>query len=140
MDRALRFYRDVLGLEPIFDVALGGDGMAAATGEAGAHGRMIGCKVPGSGVALELLCFGHRGEDGARPGAARPTGYTNVSLAVEDLEATHAALLAAGVTPLQRPFEVGGVRMFFVADPDGTPIELIEFPNGATRSAQHNGA
>jgi catechol 2,3-dioxygenase-like lactoylglutathione lyase family enzyme len=35
------------------------------------------------------------------------------------------------VWPLQRPVGVGGVRMFFVADPDGTPIELIEFPGGA---------
>jgi hypothetical protein len=30
--------------------------------------------------------------------------------------------------------------MFFVADPDGTPLELIEFPGGALSSAEHNGA
>jgi len=30
--------------------------------------------------------------------------------------------------------------MFFLADPDGTPIELIEFPRGATTSAAFNGA
>ena len=28
--------------------------------------------------------------------------------------------------------------MFFVADPDGTPIEIIEFPGAATTSAEHN--
>jgi hypothetical protein len=29
--------------------------------------------------------------------------------------------------------------MFFLADPDGTPIELIQFPRGATTSAAFNG-
>ena len=30
----------------------------------------------------------------------------------------------------QEPFEIGGVRMFFVKDPDGTPVEFIELPGG----------
>jgi glyoxylase I family protein len=97
---------------------------------------MVGCLVPG-GVTIELLWFAHRAEAG--PQARRATGYTNISLAVADLDAAYAALEARGVRPLQRPVEVGGVRMFFVADPDGTPIELIEFPGGALSSAQHNG-
>jgi glyoxylase I family protein len=138
IERSLAFYRDALGLEPIFDVALSGDGMATATGEEGAHGRMVGCRVPGSGVTLELLCFGHRAR-AASERRPRGTGYTNVSLCVEDLDASYRALVDGGVLPLQPPFEVGGVRMFFVADPDGTPIELIEFPGGATTSAEHNG-
>jgi glyoxylase I family protein len=140
MERSLAFYRDVLGLVPIFDVALEGDGMAAATGEAGAHGRMVGCKVPGSGVTIELLCFGHARAGAARASAPRPTGYTNISLCVDDLDASYDGFVAHGVTPLQKPFDVGGVRMFFVADPDGTAIEVIAFPHGATTSAEHNGA
>jgi catechol 2,3-dioxygenase-like lactoylglutathione lyase family enzyme len=38
---------------------------------------------------------------------------------------------AAGYQPEQAPFEIGGVRMFFVKDPDGTPVEFIELPGGA---------
>lgn len=139
LERSLSFYRDVLGLEPIFDVTLSGEGMASATGEHGAHGRMVGCKVPGSGVTVELLQFGHD-RPGAAAGGRSTRGYTNISLCVDDLDAAYDALAARGVTPLQRPFEVGGVRMFFVADPDGTPIELIAFPGEATTSAGHNGA
>ena len=90
-------------------------------------------------MTLELLGFGHRSEAGQ--GAARPAfGYTNVSLGVDDLDAAHAELVAAGIRPLQEPFEVGGVRMFFVADPDGTAIEIIEFPGSALTSAEFNGA
>jgi glyoxylase I family protein len=148
LERSLAFYRDGLGLRVIFDVELAGPGMESVTGEAGARGRMVGCLVPG-GVTIELLGFAHRARPAPRPRPAtghtnvspsRPaTGYTNVSLSVSDLDAAYAALEARGVRPLQRPVEVGGVRMFFVADPDGTPIEIIEFPGGALSSAEHNG-
>jgi glyoxylase I family protein len=136
LERSLAFYRDVLGLETIFDVELSGPGLEAVTGQGGAAGRMVGCRVPGSGVAIELICFAHRRE--AKPGRAGPFGYSNVSLSVDDLDAAWSTLAARGVTPLQEPVLVGGVRMFFVADPDGTPIEIIEFPHGATTSAEHN--
>jgi glyoxylase I family protein len=136
LERSLAFYRDGLGLRVIFDVELAGPGMESVTGEAGARGRMVGCLVPG-GVTIELLWFAHRAGPAPRPRPA--TGYTNVSLSVSDLDEAYAALEARGVRPLQRPVEVGGVRMFFVADPDGTPIEIIEFPGGALSSAEHNG-
>ena len=138
VERSLAFYRDVLGLRVIFDVALEGHGMEAATGEAGAHGRMVGCLVPGSRVTIELLGFGHRAAAPRRSPPA-PFGYSNLALAVADLGAAWAALETRGARPTP-PVEVGGVRMFFVRDPDGTPLELIEFPGGALSSAEHNGA
>ena len=49
LERSLAFYRDVLGLETIFDVELSGAGLEAVTGQGGAVGRMVGCRVPGSG-------------------------------------------------------------------------------------------
>jgi len=51
-------------------------------------------------------------------------------LSVIDLDDTHRRIAAAGYAPDQAPFEIGGVRMFFVKDPDGTPVEFIELPNG----------
>jgi glyoxylase I family protein len=137
MERSLPFYRDVLGLRVIFDVELAGPGLESVTGEGGARGRMVGCLVPGSRVTIELLSFGHR------PPAARSArggaGYANVALTVGDLAGARAALEARGARPAP-PVDVGGVRMFFVADPDGTPIELVEFPGGALSSAEHNRA
>jgi catechol 2,3-dioxygenase-like lactoylglutathione lyase family enzyme len=98
----------------------------------------VGCLVPGSRVTLELLCFGHRAPT-RRPAAPPASGYANVALSVTDLDAAWAALDARGARP-RRPVEVAGVRMFFVADPDGTPVEIIEFPGGALSSADHNHA
>jgi glyoxylase I family protein len=137
MERSLAFYRDVLGLRVIFDVELAGQGLDAVTREAGARGRMVGCLVPGSRVTIELLSFGHRAPAARRPSGG--TGYSNIALTVGDLSAAWAALDARGARP-QPPVEVGGVRMFFLADPDGTPIEIIEFPGGALSSADHNRA
>ena len=138
MTRALAFYRDGLGLREIFDVRLDGAGLDAVTGTPGSRGRMVGLVVPGAGkVCIELLGFEHPPSEPAPRG--RFTGYSNVSLSVDDLDAAYAACVARGLRPLQRPVEVGGVKMFFLADPDGTPIELIEFPRGATTSAAFNG-
>jgi hypothetical protein len=58
-------------------------------------------------------------------------GIQNLALSVTDLDATHREIVGLGLIPDQEPFEIGGVRMFFVKDPDGTPVELIELPDGA---------
>jgi glyoxylase I family protein len=137
MERALAFYRDGLGLRAIFDVRLDGPGLEAVTGAQGARGRMVGLVVPGRGkVCIELLGFAHPQSERAPQG--RYTGYSNISLAVDDVAAAYSACVEQGLAP-QKPVEVGGVKMFFLADPDGTPIELIEFPRGATTSAAFNG-
>jgi glyoxylase I family protein len=137
MERSLAFYRDGLGLRVIFDVRLDGAGLDAVTGAADARGRMVGLVVPGSGkVCIELLGFEHPRSE--RPPRGRFTGYANLSLSVADLAAAHSACAERGLAP-QPPVAIGGVKMFFLVDPDGTPIELIEFPRGATTSAAHNG-
>jgi glyoxylase I family protein len=139
IERSLAFYRDGLGLRVIFDVALDGAGLEAVTGTKGARGRMVGLLVPGAGrVSIELLGFDSPKSE--PPPRGRFTGYSNISLSVDDLDAAHAACVARGLEPLQKPVDVGGVRMFFLADPDGTSIELIQFPRGATTSAAFNGA
>ncbi len=139
IERSLAFYRDGLGLRVIFDVKLEGAGLEAVAGAKGARGRMVGLLVPGAGkVSIELLGFEQPRSE--RPPLGRFTGYSNISLSVDDLDAAYDACTARGLRPLQKPTEVGGVRMFFLADPDGTSIELIEFPRGATTSAAFNNA
>jgi hypothetical protein len=59
------------------------------------------------------------------------TGIHNVSLSVSDLDDAHRRISDAGYLPEQEPFEIGGFRMFFVKDPDGTPVEFIKLPGGA---------
>lgn len=128
MDRALEFYRDVLGMEIVFETLISGepfDAVLHATRKQ--EGRVVGGLL--GGLMVELLSLGATPPDKpARPGI---TGIHNVSLSVTDLDDTHRRIIGAGYTPDQDPFEIGGVRMFFVKDPDGTAVEFIELPDGA---------
>ena len=127
IERSLDFYRRLLGMDVVFDVELEGPSLEAVTGQSGAKGRMVGGLV--GGTMIELLGLG------ATPPKERTrVGYTNISLVVEDLDAAYERVGELGFSAEQAPVEIAGVRMFFVNDPDGTPIELIEYPGGATSS------
>ena len=129
MDRALAFYRDVLGMEVVFERLISGEPFDAVLHtKHQQEGRVVGGLL--GGLMVELLSLG------AKPAADKParrgiTGIQNVSLSVTDLNDTHRRISDAGYQPEQDPFEIAGVRMFFVKDPDGTPVEFIELPNGA---------
>lgn len=57
-------------------------------------------------------------------------GYGHIAFCVDDLEAEHARFVAAGLTPRKVvEFERDGVllaKFFFVADPDGYEIEVLQ--------------
>ena len=130
MDRALAFYREILGFDVVFDVELAGEALDDVTGEADASGRMVGGLLGGTSVEL-LEITSNADSPVAR--SSPMLGYTNISLSVDDLDAAQATAASAGVRP-SPVVSIGGVRMFFISDPDGTPIEIIEYPNGATTS------
>lgn len=87
--------------------------------------------VGDNGIVIELL-----ERTGSRAGPQAPDiatslltrGYGHLCLRVTDVDATHAALLDAGaderMAPQQSPEP--GVRMSFVADPEGNLIELLD--------------
>ncbi len=132
MSRSLTFYREVLDFDVVFDVELAGEALATVTGESGARGRMIGGLL--GGTTVELLEISSSAQK-PRSQAAPSLGYTNISLSVADLDAVHGMASSMDLAP--GPIvDIGGVRMFFVGDPDGTPIEIIEYPNGATTSTE----
>jgi len=81
--------------------------------------------LPGGGDVLELT---------VNLGQEEPydlgTGYNHMALAVDDIDATLAALEPLGVRPEKPPFHPGGREdlplIAFVADPDGYRLELID--------------
>jgi glyoxylase I family protein len=131
MDTSLSFYVDVLGMDVVFDVHLDGAGLDAVTGGSDQSGRMVGGLV--GAVMIELLYLGTvpAGHEGPH------LGYTNVSFRVADLDSTYELLtqhhLGVRVTPA---VDIADVRMLFIYDPDGTPIELIELPGEAKSTLQ----
>lgn len=57
-------------------------------------------------------------------------GYGHVAFCVDDLDAEHARLTAAGIAPapIKEFFRDGGLmaRFFFIQDPDGYKIEVLQ--------------
>jgi catechol 2,3-dioxygenase-like lactoylglutathione lyase family enzyme len=128
MDRALAFYRDVLGMDVVFETLISGEPFDAALhAKRKQEGRVVGGLL--GGLMVELLSLGSAPPD-QKPTRRGITGIHNVSLSVTDLDDAHRRIRDAGYTPDQEPFEIGGVRMFFVKDPDGTAVEFIELPGG----------
>jgi lactoylglutathione lyase len=83
------------------------------------------------GLALELL-----ERQGSKPGpratdqaaALLTQGFGHICLRVDDVDALHRALLAAGAEQRMEPQAAPepGVRMSFVSDPEGNLIELVD--------------
>jgi lactoylglutathione lyase len=88
---------------------------------------------PQHGYRLELL---HRpgSAAGGRPGtpteAVLRDGYGHVAFDVTDLEAAYERAVARGARPVMPPCPSPepGVRMAFVADPEGNLVELLHRP------------
>lgn len=125
IDKSLEFYRDVLGMDVVFDVTLEGASLDTVTGREGESGRMVGGLI--GGAMVELLALG----DVPRYAEGPHIGYTNMSLRVADVDVAYRHVQEFGDVRCQPPVDIGGVRMMLLYDPDSTPIELVELPGGA---------
>ena len=136
LGRAEAFYRDALG----FRRAGGGapDAAAlAALGRAGGRAAQAVMRLGTEEVALVRL---------DPPGAPYPPDgrsddlwFQHLAIVVSDMAAAHARLLARSFRPIstagpeQLPAENGGVIAFKFRDPDGHPLEFLQFPPGEGR-------
>jgi lactoylglutathione lyase len=107
--------------------------------------RELTLRVEPLDLSIEMLIhpeFGYRLELLHRPGtqadrkpanpaeAALREGYGHVAFDVTDLDAWYERAVARGARPVMPPgpSPEGGVRMAFVADPEGNLIELMHRP------------
>ncbi|MDN3554640.1 SMU1112c/YaeR family gloxylase I-like metalloprotein [Halomonas maura] len=110
--RARRFYLEVMGAEILNEVY---------REERDSH--KLDLRLPG-GIQLELFSFP---SPPPRPSYPEACGLRHLALATPDLDACVALLEARGARPEPiRVDEITGARFTFLADPDGTPIELYE--------------
>jgi glyoxylase I family protein len=121
---AASWYCDVLGLVPELTLEVGALDLSIEMLIHPAHGyRLELLYRPGSGA----------GADGkpATPGeAALREGYGHVAFDVTDLDGAYDRAVARGARPVMPPGPAPepGVRMAFVADPEGNLIELLHRP------------
>jgi glyoxylase I family protein len=132
MDRALRFYRDMLGLKVVGDVTFGGEEADTLTQEKGTQLRAVylrSVEEP-KGAPLELLHFLSPLAEGKPYAGIKNPGITEVAFWVKDIEKTYTDLTAQGVQFYSRPqlFKLDGykVKAVYFRDPDGTTLELLQ--------------
>ena len=121
IEAVTKFYVDVLDFEVVKDVPLG-EAM---------HFRWL--RNGNQGIELVRMANSQPGPTRGRPPAHLAVrGPGQLMLQVADLEATKAALLAKGVTPSVDITDVGvlGIKVMFVMDPEGNPIELVQVTGG----------
>ena len=109
-ERAVAFYRDLLGLDVISPPHLPNVFLKIGEGHAG---------IP------QMIVLVPKNEEVRQ----KPSGYQLHHLALElpeaDFEAQHAALVQAGYTPRPGKHPVLASRTMYVDDPDGNEVEFI---------------
>ncbi|MFQ5416516.1 MAG: VOC family protein [Myxococcota bacterium] len=128
--QSLRFYSDVLGFRYVHELELEGEPASTLLQLEDVAFRAI--YLEREGVRIELLHYAHPGHRAAPvPRPLNQLGLTHLSLRVDDLGSFLSELEAAGVE-IHRHTRVGSPELkaaaIFIADPDGTLIELVQQP------------
>ena len=126
MERAIRFYSDVVGLKVKDRYERTGAAISQVIGYENTHLKAVHMEVPG-GQSLELIQYVNP------PPEERPTeernvvGATHLALQVDDIDAMYQKLAAGGAKPMNPPAEIApGRTICYLQDPDGNWIELME--------------
>lgn len=127
LERSLRFYRDGLGCEvgPRYDI---NEPISETTGDV----RLVSQFVRNGDMRIELLAFASPQAIGTPSSKRYQLGLTHLSFVVDDIDTATAHLVAHGGAVVEgtRSVKDGKVHIIFIADPDGTRIELMRMPEG----------
>ena len=132
LERALAFWRDVLGFELSHTAHQKGEMAQEITGVDGAEIKLAALKTPG-GHKIELLEYlapADRKRADIRP---CDVGSVHVALLVYDLDNVLERIAASDWKAAGKPQTLtrgpnAGKRVVYVRDPDGTTIEFMELP------------
>jgi len=131
LDKALAFYRDVIGLQPNAPPGSfsGNPAIMRLGNTLNAQSRFVALSVPGSAVGVELIEYKDIDRNAVRPRFQDP-GAANLILRVRDLDAVVARVKQSGAKILSAggtPATIGnGGKVIFLQDLDGFVIELSQ--------------
>ena len=130
IDRSVRFYGDLLGLEVVARWVRDQEYLQELVGYPGVELHVAVFRLPGPDAFLEILEYRNVESHAVDPANANP-GTAHFCLYVTDLEGLYARLLAEGVrfiSAVKSP-DIGpnrGGKAVYMLDPDGIRVELLE--------------
>lgn len=137
MDRSVAFFRDVLTFEPVSDTEVSGEAYDRLTGVFASRLRIVRLRL--GEEALELTEYlTPRGRPVPADSRSNDLWFQHVAIIVSDMDAAYARLRQhrvehASPEPQRLPDwnpAAGGIKAFYFKDPDGHPLEVLQFPFG----------
>ena len=127
MERSLRFWRDVMGLEVRIDFREKGEFIDTVQDLASVDLRMIKLAAP-DGSTIELLKDDAHPTPAPDPNRMCDRGIRHVAFTVADVEASWRTLKDEGCAVLSEPVAApdGKARLFFARDPEGNLLEIVQ--------------
>jgi catechol 2,3-dioxygenase-like lactoylglutathione lyase family enzyme len=137
LDRAVRFYADVLSFQLERETEIAGEAYERLTGVFAMRARVARMRL--GDEAIELTQY--LAPEGRPVGADwrnHDRWFQHVAIIVSDMDRAYAVLRVNKVRhsssgPQRLPdwnAAAGGIRAFYFKDPDGHPLEILQFPPG----------
>lgn len=128
LDRALRFWCDGLGFDRAERFELDDTMLSGLAGALEVDGpvEVTSQFVRLGDFAVELLVYRRPAPTGMPSTSRARRGVTHVALQVDDLEEAVDRAVRAGGTVVDGTRADLGVQLVFLADPDGTRVELMQ--------------
>jgi catechol 2,3-dioxygenase-like lactoylglutathione lyase family enzyme len=125
-DKAVAFYRDVLGLSVISEYERVGPGIDQVIGYEQAHLKSAILDL-GGGHILELIEYLRPPSEERQTEERSTIGATHLAFLVDDIQSVYTKLSEGGATVLNPPAELAPGRVAcYLQDPDGNWLELME--------------
>jgi len=137
MDRSVAFFSDVLTFEKISDEELSGSEFEQLQGIFALRMRVVRMRLGSEQIELtEYLA--PRGRPIAADSRSNDRWFQHVAVIVSDMDLAYERLRQHKVEhsspePQRLPDwnkAAGGIRAFYFKDPDGHPLEILQFPKG----------
>ena len=137
MDRAVEFYSKVLSFEKVSDVEVAGEAYERLQGIFGLRMRVVRLRLGEECIELtEYLA--PRGRPIPVDSRSNDRWFQHVAIIVSDMDRGYAWLRRhkvehASSGPQRLPdwnVKAGGIQAFYFKDPDGHPLEILQFPPG----------
>jgi len=135
MDRSVAFYAGALGFETVADVEVSGPAYEQLTGVFGLRARVVTMQLGGERIELtEYLT--PRGRAAPSDSRSNDAWFQHVAIITNDVEQAYLWLRRHKVHhvspgPQRLPDwnpKAGGIVAFYFRDPDGHPLEILQFP------------